>query len=1098
MEFQILGTLRAMVDGEAVALGGAQQRRLLAALVVHANAAVPVDRLVADLWPGSPPVDAAAAVHSCVSRLRGSLGAAGVGDPTTVLATEPPGYVLIVADDALDAARFEHLVEAGVRRRASDPAGAITQLDEALGLWRGDALEEFADADFARAEALRLTELRRIAIEERAAALRAVGRQEEGGDAAAPTGTVTFLFTDLQGSTRLWEEQRDVMHDALARHDAILRGAVSSCGGYVVKGTGDGVHAVFATPSGALDAAVAAQLALSAEPWPELAELRVRMGVHTGEAEHRGGDYYGPTVNRAARLMSVAHGSQILVSHTTEQLTHDHLPAGVDLTDLGEHQLRDLPTARIFQVVHGDLPARFPPLPTADGTRAVLPVPTTSFRGRHRELAALDHLSERPGTVTLVGPGGVGKTRLALEHAARVSHRYRDGARFIDLVPVTSDGVEAAVAAALGLVRRGRRSFHDSIVDWLARRNALLIIDNCEHVLAEIAPLVRDITRTSSQVAVLCTSRQPLGFPDEAVFPVEPLAVPDADAAGDTETTAPAVQLFIDRATASRHGLELAPDQLAVVAEVCRRLDGIPLAVELAASRSRVLSPTDLLTHLHPRSPILSMPTPDHPRHRTLLTTIEWSYDLLPDHSRALFERLSVFSGSWTADAATSICTGGTRDEAVLALADLADRSMVVADVGPTETRYRMLSTLRAFASDRLAEPELAALRSRHAVYYRDLAEAAEPGLRSEAEAAWAATVSADFANLHAAHAWAIERGDLDLDGRLLVALWNFGLQRLSAEYFRWVDEALGQPAFADRPATADLFGIAALGAWLRGDLHQSMQSCRSAFEAESRGSADISVPARMAVVVATAYAPEGNPAREPMAAEAPTRFLEVVEWSRARGDPWWIVYSMVTGSLGLVMAGDVTRALGLARRALDAATDSGCPLAIAWARFAVATALEPSDAAASEALLDDAVRGARDVDGRLVLGLGMSLQATLRRRLGRPLEAVPLLVELIDHWDRLGNLPQLWHTVREAAMCLSVLDDRDAAARLIAAVEGAELVMPLLPADRVHLTETYERLRDRLDDDGFVRASTASRESAVELASRALRAARDSASERG
>jgi predicted ATPase/class 3 adenylate cyclase len=915
--------------------------------------------------------------------------------------------------------------------------------------------------------------------------------------AALPTGTVTFLFTDLEGSTRLWEEHPKAMHETLARHDQILRDAIESNDGHVVKTTGDGTHGVFSTARRALDAAIAAQRALCNEEWGETGPLHVRIGIHTGDAESRSGDYYGIAVNRAARLMGIAHGQQILVSLATEQLVGDDLPPDVQLLDLGFHRLRDVSTAEhVFQVVHPELREQFPPLRTLDDA-AALPIPATTFLGRADELAELGTLVSRPGTVTLVGPGGVGKTRLAIELAADVGHQFLDGVRIVDLAPIGADSVPATVAHGLGLVRRGRRSFRDSIVEWLARKHLLLVVDNCEHVLDAVAPLIRNITESSADVTVLCTSRQPLGFPGETIFAVEPLSLPSADDGGPLESS-PAVRLFVDRAQAARHGLTLTSEQLELVAQICRRLDGIPLAMELAAARARSMSLHDLLAHLDPQSPLFAAATPDHPRHRTLLSTIEWSYDLLPRENRAMFERLSVFSGSWTLGAACQVCADELDAHEVLSLlTDLADRSMIVADFGQHETRYHMLSTLRDFAADRLvAAGEAAGRRALHAEHYCGLAEGAAPELRTADEARWITLLAADFANLHLAHLWSIENSAVDLEARLLVALWNYGLQRLSAEYFRWVEVALDSLSFEDHPSLADLHGIAALGAWLRGDLRRCMQSCRAAFDAEEQLGTGPTLPARMAIIVAAAYAPPGNPELEPIVAEVPGRFLEIVEWTRALGDPFWLGYSMVTGSLGMVMAGDVERAALLARRALEAARRSGCPSSIAYALFAVATAVEQTDAEQAEQLLDESVPAARSVESRLVLGLSMSLQATLQCRLGRPLDATPLLLELLDYWDRLGNLPQLWHTVRETARCLSLLGEDATAARLLASVSGVELVMPLLPTDRTWVTETTEELRHRLGDDEFAAASTEgagmAREAAVELAARTLAEVRE------
>ncbi len=912
-----------------------------------------------------------------------------------------------------------------------------------------------------------------------------------------PTGTVTFLFTDLEDSTPLWDEHPTEMSAALARHDALLRAAIAKHGGQIVKMRGDGVHAVFRAAPDAVAMAADALRALAEETWGATGPLAVRVGIHTGTAELREGDYYGTAVNRASRIMAAAHGGQVLVSQASAELVRDSLTDELELLDLGEHRLRGLARAEhLYQLSIAELRSRFPPLRTLDAVAAVA-VPATSFYGRADELAKLSSLVARSGTVTLVGPGGVGKTRLAVELATEAGHRFRDGVRMIDLAPIRSDAVAAAVAAGLGLVRRGRRSFRDSILEWLGRKHMLLVVDNCEHVLGVVGPLIREVVETSSEVTVLCTSRQPLGFLGEVIFAVKPLGLPLADDTDSIENS-PAVRLFADRAAAARQGLQVAPEQLELVAEICRRLDGIPLAVELAAARARSMSLPDLLAHLHPASPLLATPTPDHPRHATLLSTIQWSYDLLTPESKRLFERLSVFSGSWTLEAARSVCADGTSEQDVLSLlADLADRSMVDADFGHAETRYRMLSTLRDFAADRLSAADAADGRTRHAAFYAGIAQAGDAGLRTADEANWVARLGADFGNLHATHLWAIENADVDLEALLLVSLWNYGLQRLSAEYFRWVDQAFDKLSFDDHPRLADLKGIVALGAWLRGDLRQTMGSCRSAFDAEQRLGSGVTLPARMAIILTVNYTSlVGDPAFGTITAEVPSRFLEVVEWSRALGDPFWLGYSMDTGSFGMVMGGELERAEKLAGRALELARHSGCPTSVAYALFAVAMALGQSHSERAEPLLDESVRAARAVESRLVLGLSMSLLATMRRRLGRPLDALPLLLELLDHWDRLEFLPQLWNTVRESAICLGLLGEDQIAVHLLASVERVELVMPLLPVDRADASELSEQLRERLGDDAFGDAWTAgmdlTREVAVELATRGLVDARD------
>jgi predicted ATPase/DNA-binding SARP family transcriptional activator len=918
-----------------------------------------------------------------------------------------------------------------------------------------------------------------------------VFRTERGEVTLERDPELTFLFTDIEESTRLWADFPETMAGALEAHDAILDDAVARHGGTVLKRTGDGVTAAFPEAVGALHAAVAAQIALAGTAWPTPLPVRARMGIHFGSAIERDGDYYGMAPNMTARLRDAGHGGQTLVSDAAVQAIPE-LPKDISLILAGVHRLRGIPgDHRVHQVRHAGLQERFPPLRTLDAAAAVT-VPATSFHGREDELTRLSELVARPGAVTLVGPGGVGKTRLAVELVAETAHRFRDGARVIDLAPIHGDAVPAAVAEGLGLVRRGQRSFRASVVDWLGNKHLLLVMDNCEHVVEPVGHLVREALEASPQLTVVSTSRQTLGFPGEVIFRVEPLGLPAGD--GDALRASPAVRLFADRAAAARGGRQAEPAEVDVIAEICRRLDGIPLALELAAGRARSVGLRDLLAHMHTTSPLLATQVPDHPRHRTLLSTVQWSYDLLPAETRALFDRLSVFSGGWTVGAACAICGDDHSAEDVLSLlADLADRSMIVAKFGAGETRYRMLSTLRDFAADRLAAAEgTAEVRSRHAVLYRDLAERAEAGLRTADEATWARRIAADFGNLRAAHLWAVDNADVDLDARLLVALWNFGLQRLSAEYFRWVDEAFDRLSFEDCPLLPDLHGIAALGAWLRGDLGQCLRACQAAFDAEQRLGTGVRLPARMAIIFATAYAPRiGDPALGPMEAQAPDRFLEIVAWSKELGDPYWLVFSLATGSLGMVISGEHERAMSLANRALDMASQSGSPTAVAHALFAVATATEQPDPARAEVALAQSVDAARGADSPLVLGLSMSRLATLRRRLDRPQEAVPLLLDLLVHWDRLGDRPQLWHTIRESAMCLGLLGDDETAVRLLARAEQAQLVMPSLPIDRAHASDLGAVLSERLGAHAFAAASEAgarlTRPEAVVLAARSL-----------
>ncbi|HXY91420.1 MAG TPA: adenylate/guanylate cyclase domain-containing protein, partial [Acidimicrobiia bacterium] len=420
-----------------------------------------------------------------------------------------------------------------------------------------------------------------------------------------PTGTVTFLFTDLEGSSRLWEEHPDAMHEALARHDAILRDAIESHHGHVVKTTGDGFHAVFVTASDAVGASVDAQLGLAAESWGATGPLRMRMGVHSGLAELRDGDYYGTAVNRAARLMGAAHGGQIVVSLVTEELIRD---GAIELVDLGEHVLRDLARPeRVFQVAHPGLEREFARLATMDAFPGNLPVQLTSFVGRDLELAAVAKVLEESRLVTLTGVGGVGKTRLALQVAAEVLPRFADGAWLCELATASDEVLLFQVVAdALGVLQREGLSMADSVVEFLRDRDLLVVLDNCEHLLADAAWLASEVLQRCPRLRILATSREGLGVIGEQLVALASLPVPRSG--GDVEVLAAAdsVQLFVDRAAAARSGFALTPGNVVAVAEICRRLDGIPLAIELAAARVTTMSPAEIAGHLDERFRLLA------------------------------------------------------------------------------------------------------------------------------------------------------------------------------------------------------------------------------------------------------------------------------------------------------------------------------------------------------------------------------------------------------------------------------------------------------------------------------------------------------------
>ena len=558
-----------------------------------------------------------------------------------------------------------------------------------------------------------------------------------------PTGTVTFLFTDLEASTRLWQEHPDAMQGALARHDEIVREAIEASGGCVVKTTGDGFHAVFATAHDAVLGAIDAQRAIEAETWDQIGAFRVRMGLHTGEAGQRDGDYYGQSLNRAARLMSAAHGGQLVCSQATAELVRDDLEQGIDLVDLGEHRLRDLSRSEhVYQLRVAGLSGEFPPLRSLDAYPSNLPSALSSFVGREDQIRQLLDDLDHNDLVTLTGVGGVGKTRLAVQACAEVLPHFADGAWFVDLAPVREgDQIVAAVATVLGVKERPGEALAVTLRDALRERHAIVLVDNGEHVIDAVSDLVLELRRRPIAAKFLVTSREPLGIDGEQVRRVASLSAGEA------------TELFVQRAASVRADVDWGQYDAEVVA-ICEQLDGIPLAVELAAARTRSMLPPDILGRLGERFRLLAGSRRSaRERHQTLLAAVEWSYELLTSGEQALFNRLAVFRGGFDLEAAEAICAGGVVDEIdVVDLLDrLVDKSMVLTFESGSTSRYRLLETLRQFAESRLAAcGESDDYREGHVAYFMDYAATWGPRLRSADQQAVVARLLTDRPNINA------------------------------------------------------------------------------------------------------------------------------------------------------------------------------------------------------------------------------------------------------------------------------------------------------------------------------------------------------------
>jgi predicted ATPase/class 3 adenylate cyclase len=600
------------------------------------------------------------------------------------------------------------------------------------------------------------------------------------GHMASGTAQLTFLFTDIEASTRAWESGPGAMAASLARHDELIQLAVKDAGGKVFKHTGDGICAAFPAASAALAAAVAAQGSIRSDDWQGAEPLRVRMALHSGAVERRGGDYFGPPLNRTARLLDTAHGGQVVLSLLTAELVRDDLPAGVDLVDLGEHRLADLARPeRVFQVTHNELLASFPPLRSLGSHRHNLPVAPSSFIGREGELEAVTDLLRSGRLVTLSGVGGVGKTRLALQVAAGLLEAYSDGVFMVDLAPLADPSlVVLEVTRVLQLVQAGdtEEAALDRLCTYLWPRRMLLLLDNCEHLVDSVATLCEAILRRCPEVVVLTTSREPLAVGGEVVWRVPPLGLPPADHRPEALSASDAVTLFCERARAADAEFDLTANNAPAVGRICRRLDGIPLAIELAASRVRVLSPDQIADRLDDRFRFLSAgPRTASARQQTLQATMDWSYELLSEPERILLQRISVFVGGFDLEACEAVASDGKHlmaPEVLDLLARLVDKSLVMVDGSGREARYRLLETVRQYAGEKLGESgSVEEVRRRHRDYFVQLTDRVFSAPLSTLPWADWVTRSKVEDDLRAALEWSLAQGEAEASLSLVVPL---------------------------------------------------------------------------------------------------------------------------------------------------------------------------------------------------------------------------------------------------------------------------------------------------------------------------------------
>jgi len=652
-----------------------------------------------------------------------------------------------------------------------------------------------------------------------------------------PTGEITYFFTDVEGSTGLWERYPESMRRALARHDALVSGEVELHRGVVVRsrGEGDSFFAVFPDARDAACAAVALQRALLMEPWPPETRLRVRAALHTGEADLRDGNYYGAIVNRCARLRAAAHGGQTLVSGVTFDRIRDALPEGIQARCLGAHRLKDLlRPEQIYQLDHPDLPTEFPALRSLELLQHNLPVQTTSFVGRERETQEVQRLVRGTPLLTLMGAGGCGKTRLSLQAAGELADTFPDGVWLVELAPVSDPGlVPLVVASALKVREEAGLSLTATLVEHLRHKDMLLVLDNCEHLVGAAATLADELLRTCPRVRILATSREALRIPGETTWEVPLLTVPPgvpalSQAADPLQMLRQyeATRLFLDRASASSSTFQPSAGDAAAIAQICRRLDGIPLAIELAAPWVKALSVTQIAARLDDCFQLLTRGRrTDLPRQQTLRALIDWSYDLLDDEERALLRYLSIFAGGWSLDAAEAVCHLRVDELGPLDVLDLLyrliEKSLVIASESRDGgTGYRLLETVRQYAREKLRNAgEEAPLAARHCEWFLDLAESASKQLPGPEPALWHARLDDNRENLRAA----LEGCPADELGaerslRLIGALWRFWYERgHRSEWLGALERAMGREGVPDPVRIKALSGAGIL-AWAHGD----------------------------------------------------------------------------------------------------------------------------------------------------------------------------------------------------------------------------------------------------------------------------------------
>jgi predicted ATPase/class 3 adenylate cyclase len=918
-----------------------------------------------------------------------------------------------------------------------------------------------------------------------------------------PSGTVTFLFTDVEGSTKLWEKYPEAMKSALAKHDSILKEAIESNNGQVIKTTGDGVHAVFSTAIDAINASTDVQRLLQTseffakrhdEAKNSEVSIRVRMGLHTGEAELRGGDYYGSTLNRAARIMSIGHGGQVLISETTLRIVQDHFPVDISTLDLGQHHLKGLNRPEhIYQLNASGLQQEFPPLKSQTYATNNLPTQLTSFVGRERELAEANSRLESARLLTLIGPGGTGKTRISIQLGSQLISSFKDGVWLVEFAPISDPSlVIKTIASTFDIGEVPGTPLKILVHDYLREKNLLLILDNCEHLVEASARVADELLHVAPKVKIIASSREALGINGETIYRLPSLSLPEqVEVTKEAALGFESVLLFVERASAANRKFQLTDENASSVAQICSRLDGIPLAIELAASRITVFSPEQIAKRLDDRFKLLTGGSRTAlPRQQTLRALIDWSYDLLNENERALLRRLSVFAGGWTFEASETICDTVDVFEY---MPQLVNKSLVTVNDEGEEPRYFLLETIRQYARDKLLEKgEGEGTRERHLAYFLKMAETAGPEMvKKEKELEWIYRLRIEFDNIRAAVEWGLSNDPFAV-ARIIYALsfvavvTNFG-----GEGHRWGEKALKEIDALGKNKTdeeelsrARLLVSMGIMSFSMGD---NQTSRLEAMEASTilRKLGDNRTLAIALGFLCGACVLTGRKD------EAIKVFEEALVIAEELGDGYVLGTVLSAGSRVDVFAkGDFSKAFEHHSKASKLLKEHGNRWSYGITMYGFGNLyLTQRDFAKSREKYKIAMQTMQELGSVRNVSMIKSDLAHILRHEGRNLEAISAYRETIMEWQRMGHRAAIAHQLECMAFIAKALEQKEKALRLLGAAEilRQKIEIDMTMQEREEYDKEVSDLKANMDHAEFTSLWTEGRsmtmDAAIELA---------------